>query len=78
MIPESDGRSVVYGEFVRHFRLRGDKKEIVSPMFGVFTVGPVEGEGGTDGLQMHEASVFWDTGMVARHVQKLPAYWGEV
>lgn len=68
VISEGD-RDVVYGEFMRHFRLRGDKTEIISPTFVVLTVGPAEEGGGTDGLQAYEVSVFWDTGIVSRYVR---------
>ncbi|KAL5321728.1 hypothetical protein ACEPPN_009690 [Leptodophora sp. 'Broadleaf-Isolate-01'] len=42
VIPETEDRVVVYGEFVRHFRMRGDKTDIVSPMFCIVTIGPAE------------------------------------
>ncbi|KAH9213360.1 hypothetical protein DL95DRAFT_390486 [Leptodontidium sp. 2 PMI_412] len=70
VIPETEDRVVVYGEFVRHFRMRGDKTDIVSPMFCIVTIGPAECEGGTDGLQIYEASVFWDTGILSRYAKR--------
>ncbi|KAK0108455.1 hypothetical protein ONS95_003257 [Cadophora gregata] len=69
VIPEAEGHAVVYGELVRHFRMKGDRTDIVSPMFCVITIGQAEGEGGIDGMQIHEASVFWDTGILSRHVK---------
>ena len=42
VIPEAEGHVVVYGELVRHFRLKGDKTDIVSPMFCIITIGPAE------------------------------------
>lgn len=28
-----------------------------------------QGDGGIDGMQIHEASVFWDTGILSRHTK---------
>lgn len=41
-IPETEERVVVYGEFVRHFKLKNDRTDIVSPMFCIVTIGPAE------------------------------------
>ncbi|CZR53008.1 uncharacterized protein PAC_02886 [Phialocephala subalpina] len=71
VIPEEDGRNVVYGEFLTHFRLKGDKHEVTAPRFFVFIVGDAEGGKGTDGLQIYEASVFWDTGILTSGDQSL-------
>ncbi|KAH7350985.1 hypothetical protein BKA65DRAFT_499498 [Rhexocercosporidium sp. MPI-PUGE-AT-0058] len=42
VIPETEERFVVYGEFVRHFKLRDGRANIVSPMFSIVTIGPAE------------------------------------
>ena len=68
VMPDSEGRDIVYGEFLTHFRLRGEEDEIVAPRFFVFTVGEAEGGAGTDGLQIHEVRLFWDTGIIGRYV----------
>lgn len=70
VIPEEDGRNVVYGEFLTHFWLKGDKREVVAPRFFVFIIGDTEGGEGMDGLQIYEASVFWDTGILTRYVEQ--------
>ncbi|KAF8856523.1 hypothetical protein BDZ45DRAFT_675508 [Acephala macrosclerotiorum] len=72
VIPEEDGRNIIYGEFLTHFWLKGDKREVVAPRFFVFIVGETEGgEGeGMDGLQIYEASVFWDTGILTRYIEE--------
>jgi hypothetical protein len=70
VIPEEEGKYVVYGEYLTHFRFRGDRKEVTAPRFFVYIVGEAEVGGGFDGLQIHEGSVFWDTGILERHVQE--------
>ncbi|KAL2071493.1 hypothetical protein VTL71DRAFT_12728 [Oculimacula yallundae] len=70
VIPETEGRVVVYGEFVRHFRVKGERMDIVSPIFCIITIGPAECEGGTEGLQIYETSVFWDTSILSRYPKR--------
>jgi hypothetical protein len=62
------GRGVVYGEFLTHFWLKGDSEEVVAPRFFVWTVGEAVDGAGTEGLQFVEARLFWDTGILGRHV----------
>ncbi|KUJ18305.1 uncharacterized protein LY89DRAFT_684228 [Mollisia scopiformis] len=69
VIPEEDGKYVAYTEFLTHFRLKGDKNEVTAPRFFVFIVGAAEDGEGTDGLVIHELSVFWDTGILTRHIE---------
>ncbi|KAE8445508.1 hypothetical protein EG329_013398 [Mollisiaceae sp. DMI_Dod_QoI] len=70
VIPDEDGKHVVYGEFLTHLRLKEDKHDVVAPRFFVFIVGRADSGKGTDGLQIREASVFWDTGVMTRHVEE--------
>jgi hypothetical protein len=70
VVPSPDGRDVVYGEFLTHFRLRGDSggEDIVAPRFFVWTVGEAVDGKGTEGLQIAETRLFWDTGILGRYV----------
>ena len=68
MVPSPDGRDVIYGEFLTHFWLKGDNDEVVAPRFFVWTVGEAVDGAGTEGLQFVEARLFWDTGILGRHV----------
>jgi hypothetical protein len=70
VVPDGSGKDVVYAQFLTRFRLRGDEEEVVAPRFFVFSVGEAEAEGlgGTDGLQIFELRVFWDTGILGRYV----------
>lgn len=70
VIPEEDGRYVVYAEYLTHFRFKGDRREVVAPRFFVFIVSEAEREEGTDGFQIVEASGFWDTGILDRYLQE--------
>jgi hypothetical protein len=63
-----EGKDIVYAQFLTHFRLRGDEEEIVAPRFFVFSVGEAEIYDGTDGLQLYEVRLFWDTGILGRYV----------
>lgn len=65
-----DGRDVVYGEFLTHFCLRGDEEEVVAPRFFVWKLAEAVDGAGTEGLQLVEARIFWDTGILGRHVTK--------
>ncbi len=67
-VPEADGKEIVYGELLTHFRLKGDLEDIVVPRFFVWTLAERDGEGGTEGLQIHEVSLYWDTGIIGRYV----------
>jgi hypothetical protein len=68
IVPGEGGEDVVYAQFLTHFRLRGDEDEIVAPRFFVFSVGETEGGEGTEGLQLFEVRLFWDTGILGRYV----------
>lgn len=68
VVPSPDGRDVVYGEFLTHFWLKGDNDEVVAPRFFVWTVGEAVDSAGTEGLQFLETRLFWDTGILGRHV----------
>jgi len=68
VVPETDGKEIVYGEMLTHFRLKGDSEDIVVPRFFVWTLADRDGEGGTEGLQIHQLSLFWDTGIIGRYV----------
>ena len=71
VVPCPDGRDTVYAEFLTHFWLKGDGpngEEIVAPRFFVWTVGDAEEGEGTEGLQFLEVRLFWDTGILGRHV----------
>ena len=71
VVSEEDGRDVVYCECLTHFRLHGDDTEIVVPRFFIWTVGDAEPGEGTDGRQIHEVRIFWDTGIIGRYVTEL-------
>ena len=69
MLPDEEGKVVVYAQFLTYFRLRGDEEEIVAPRFFVITVGGSDGiYEGTDGLQIYDVRLFWDTGILGRYV----------
>jgi hypothetical protein len=69
VVPDESGKSVVYAHLSTHFRLRGDTEEVVAPRFFVITVGEAAGiYEGTDGLQIYDVRLFWDTGILARFV----------
>jgi hypothetical protein len=69
VVPDESGKSVVYAHLSTHFRLRGDTEEVVAPRFFVITVGEAAGiYEGTDGLQISDVRLFWDTGILARFV----------
>jgi hypothetical protein len=64
VVTECEDREVIYGEFVTNFRLKGIPEEIAVPRFMVWIVAAAEQGKGTNGLQIQEASVFWDTGII--------------
>jgi hypothetical protein len=69
VVPDVSGKVVVYAQFLTYFRLRGDEEEIVAPRFFVVTVGSTDGMyEGTDGLQIYDLRLFWDTGILGRYV----------
>lgn len=68
VVPGADGRDIVYAEFLTHFWLKGDEEDIVAPRFFVWTIEEAVDDGGTDGLQIVEARLFWDTGILGRYV----------
>jgi len=69
VLPDEEGKVVVYAQFLTYFRLRGDEEEIVAPRFFVITVGGSDGiYEGTDGLQIYDVRLFWDTGILGRYV----------
>lgn len=69
MVPDESGKDVVYAHLLTHFRLRGDTEEIVAPRFFVITVGKAAGiYEGTDGMQIYDVRLFWDTAILARFV----------
>jgi hypothetical protein len=59
---------VVHAEFLTHFLLRGDEQELVAPRFFIFTLGAAGAGEGTDGMQIQEVRLFWDTGIIGRYV----------
>lgn len=69
-IEEEDGKFVVYGQYLTYFRLKGEKNEIIAPRFFVWTIGEAEEGMGTDGYQIFEESVFWDTGLLVRQMEE--------
>jgi hypothetical protein len=69
VVPDENGQVVVYAQFLTRFRLKGDQEEIVAPRFFVLTVGKAAGMyEGTDGMQIYDVRLFWDTGILGRHV----------
>ncbi|RDL39136.1 Uncharacterized protein BP5553_03476 [Venustampulla echinocandica] len=68
VVPDEEGRDIVYWECLTHFQLKGDNNEIVVPRFFVWTIGPAPVGEGTDGRQIHKCRVFWDTGVIGRYV----------
>jgi hypothetical protein len=69
VVPDEGGKAVVYAQFLTHFRLKGDKEEIVAPRFFVITIGKAAGiYEGTDGMQIYDVRLFWDTGILGRYV----------
>jgi hypothetical protein len=68
VVPEEEGRDVVYCETLTHFRLHGDEEEIVVPRFFVWVVGKADEGMGTDGRWILETRMFWDTGVIGRYV----------
>lgn len=69
VLSDESGKTVVYAQLLTHFRLREDEEEIVAPRFFVFTVGKAAGMyEGTDGMQIYETRLFWDTGILGRYV----------
>jgi hypothetical protein len=69
VVPDESGKAVVYAHLLTHFRLRGDTEEVVAPRFFVITVGEAAGiYEGTDGMQIYDVRLFWDTGILARFV----------
>lgn len=69
VVPDEGGKDVVYAHLLTHFRLRGDTDEIVAPRFFVITIGKAAGiYEGTDGLQIYDVRLFWDTAILARFV----------
>jgi hypothetical protein len=69
VIPDESGTTVVYAQLLTRFRLRGDEEEIVAPRFFVITVGKAAGMyEGTDGMQIYDVRLFWDTGILGRYV----------
>ncbi|PMD23584.1 hypothetical protein NA56DRAFT_746605 [Hyaloscypha hepaticicola] len=69
VVPDESGKDVVYAHLLTHFRLRGDTEEIVAPRFFVITVGKAAGiYEGTDGMQIYDVRLFWDTAILARFV----------
>lgn len=69
VVPDENGQAVVYAQFLTRFRLKGDQEEIVAPRFFVLTVGKAAGMyEGTDGMQIYDVRLFWDTGILGRHV----------
>jgi hypothetical protein len=44
VMQDSEGRYIIYSEFLTHFRLRGEEDDIVAPRFFVFTLGEAERE----------------------------------
>lgn len=69
VVPDESGKAVVYAQLSTHFRLRGDDEEIVAPRFFVITIGNAAGMyEGTDGMQIYDVRLFWDTGILGRYV----------
>lgn len=69
VVSDESGKTVVYAQLLTHFQLRGDEEEIVAPRFFVITVGKAAGMyEGTDGMQIYEVRLFWDTGILGRYV----------
>ncbi|KAF4633663.1 hypothetical protein G7Y89_g4453 [Cudoniella acicularis] len=68
VVIDEDGRDIVYGEMLTHFRLRGDDEEIVTPRFLVWTLGEAGKGQGMDGRQIYDCKVFWDTGVIGRYI----------
>ncbi|KAH6682582.1 hypothetical protein B0J14DRAFT_128159 [Halenospora varia] len=69
---DEDGRDIVYGETIGHFRLRSEGEggeEISCPRFFVWTLGMPgqEGEGWGERV-CYDCRVFWDTGVLGRYV----------
>lgn len=71
VVSEDDGRDVVYCECLTHFRLHGDEHEIVVPRFFIWTVGDAVPGEGTDGKQIQDVRLFWDTGVIGRYITEL-------
>lgn len=69
VIAEAEGRYIVYAEFLAGFWVRGEEDELRAPRFFVFVIGSsAEVGAGTDGLQLEEVKLFWDTGIIGRFV----------
>ncbi len=68
VISTPNEKDTVYAEFVTHFRLKGDESDVVAPRLFIFTISEAESPDATDGLQIHDMSLFWDTSILGRYV----------